>query len=69
MSIKASCNHGNLDLPIKGRVLHCSKNDIRLWMRSSADDIRRFIDLKQRQVHAAGDIEQDASGPTDVYVQ
>ena len=38
-------------------------------MRSSADDIRRFIDLKQRQVHAACDIKQDATGPTDIYIQ
>src|SRR5205085_10808224 len=62
-------NHGNLNLPIKGRVLHFSKNDIRLGMCSSANDIRGFIDLKQRQVHAAGDIEQHATGPTDIYVQ
>src|SRR2546421_3319243 len=69
LSIKACCNHSNLDLPIKGGVLHCSKDDIGLWMCSRADDISRLIDLKQRQVHAPGDIKEDAAGPADIYVQ
>src|SRR6266516_6242647 len=69
LSIKAGCNHGNLDFPIIVGILHCSKDDIRLWMRSPADDIRSLIDLKQRQVHAAGDIKQDATSSADIYVQ
>src|SRR5436305_12189609 len=69
LPIKARCNHRNLDLPIIGGILHCSKDDISLWMCSPANDISSLIDLEQRQIHAPGDIKEDAARSADIYVQ
>ena len=69
MSIKASGNHSNLDLPVEGGILHGTKDDIRLWMGRPADHISRLVDLKQGQVHTAGDIKQHAACSANIDIQ
>src|SRR5579884_4213022 len=69
LAVKAGGDDGNLDLAIIGRVLHRAEDDVGLWMRRLADNISCLVDLVERQVGAAGNIEEYTARPADIDVE
>ena len=48
---------------------HRAEDQVDLRVRGFLDDRGRFIDLKEAQIRAAGDIEENALRPVDGYIQ
>src|SRR6185312_7804558 len=68
-TIKARCNHRNLNLTIEGWILHSTKDDICLRMSCTTDDISRFVYLEEGHIHSTSNIEKNASRPANIDIQ
>src|SRR5205823_4099162 len=56
-------------LPIVGRVLHGTEDNIGLCVSSTTDHIGGLVDLKEGQVHTTGDVKKNTTCTTDVDIE
>ena len=62
---KARCNHRDPNLTLQAIVNHCTKDNIRVRVNCLVDNLSGLIDLVQRQVAAACNVEDNAACAID----
>src|SRR5579875_3819290 len=67
--IKAGSNDGDLDTAIEFRILYGPEDDVCVRVRGAADDIGGLVDLEERHVHAARDIEEHAASAANLDIE
>src|SRR5881398_3559444 len=71
LPVEPGRNHGDADLAVHRRIVHGPEDDLGLLTRRVLDDVGDLGDLAERQVLAAGDVDQYArrAGDRDVVEQ
>src|SRR6185436_17710722 len=58
----------DLDLALHLRIHDRAEDDVRVFVRGVVDDLARFADFGEREVRAAGDVDDHAAGALHVRV-
>src|SRR5581483_7847170 len=63
--VEAGRDDADLHVALQPLVDDRAEDDVRLRVRRGVDDLRRLVDLEEREVRAAGDREEDAARAVD----